>query len=49
MQKLYYIVDISNQPNIIVVDDLTWSEVMNWFNLYGDIVIHEVKEKNLEN
>lgn len=49
MQKLYYIVDISNQPNIIVVDDLTWPEVMNWFNLYGDIVIHEVKEKNPEN
>ena len=47
MEKLYYIVDISEQPNFVVVDNLTWPEVENWFNLYGDIVIHEVKEKNI--
>lgn len=48
MDKRFYIVDTSNEiENVVIIENLTMEEAINWIIDNGDIVIHEIKEKNI--
>jgi len=42
MEQLYYILDTEN--NIIIIDNLTYEQAMEWFNLNGLICCNVIKE-----